>query len=352
MLSTGGMLEYAASTPAAARRRSWRPRSGCCTRCARPRRTSSSSPPTSAPSCGYMKMITLPKLRDCAARHAARGAGPPRDRRARARARSSAWSPSLDAGPPRRSTWTLITPDNHYVSRLAVLQRASVVKLVTPRLRPARFGQYLVQMSARRRHGGRSVRGRGALPLRARGAADGRLRAGARAPGAGRLRLPASRRHDVLPRAAQRHRRARALAQAPVRTGRGLPVPRARVRQPRATSRSRTPRRTGVRRRELLPVDDPARDFAMSILQFDAGCGLPQVEIHDEEHGLWMTAGGGTYHLDGEDLPGASATTSSTWRRTARSRSWPGPRAASTCSTRTPGATGSDSSKTPVMRCR
>jgi (S)-ureidoglycine aminohydrolase len=40
----------------------------------------------------------------------------------------------------------------------------------------------------------------------------------------------------------------------------------------------------------------------MSILQFDAGCGLPQVEIHDEEHGLWMTAGSGTYHLDGEDL--------------------------------------------------
>jgi (S)-ureidoglycine aminohydrolase len=58
----------------------------------------------------------------------------------------------------------------------------------------------------------------------------------------------------------------------------------------------------GVRRRELLQVDDPGRDFAMSILQFDAGCGLPQVEIHDEEHGLWMTAGGGTYHLDGEDL--------------------------------------------------
>ena len=32
----------------------------------------------------------------------------------------------------------------------------------------------------------------------------------------------------------------------------------------------------------------------MSILQFDGGCGLPQVEIHDEEHGLWMTAGGGS----------------------------------------------------------
>ena len=33
MLSTGGMLDYARTAPAAARRRSWRPRSGCCTRC-------------------------------------------------------------------------------------------------------------------------------------------------------------------------------------------------------------------------------------------------------------------------------------------------------------------------------
>ena len=50
MLSTGGMLTYAARArgPAAARR-SWRPRPGCCTRCAWPRPTSTSSPPTSAP---------------------------------------------------------------------------------------------------------------------------------------------------------------------------------------------------------------------------------------------------------------------------------------------------------------
>jgi len=58
----------------------------------------------------------------------------------------------------------------------------------------------------------------------------------------------------------------------------------------------------GVRRRELLPVDEPGRDFAMSILQFDPGAGLPQVEIHDEEHGLWMTGGDGTYLLDGEEV--------------------------------------------------
>jgi (S)-ureidoglycine aminohydrolase len=56
----------------------------------------------------------------------------------------------------------------------------------------------------------------------------------------------------------------------------------------------------GFRRRELLPVADPAFDFNMSLLAFDAGVGLDNIEIHDEEHGLYMTAGAGLYFLDGE----------------------------------------------------
>jgi (S)-ureidoglycine aminohydrolase len=56
----------------------------------------------------------------------------------------------------------------------------------------------------------------------------------------------------------------------------------------------------GFRRRELLPVGDPAFDFNMSLLEFDAGVGLDNVEVHDEEHGLYMTAGAGLYFLDGE----------------------------------------------------
>jgi (S)-ureidoglycine aminohydrolase len=39
----------------------------------------------------------------------------------------------------------------------------------------------------------------------------------------------------------------------------------------------------------------------MSLLSFDPGVGLAQIEIHDEEHGLYMTAGGGSYHLDGSE---------------------------------------------------
>ena len=46
MLSTGGMLGYAQRRPAGAGRRSWRPRPGCCTACARRRRTWTSWRPT------------------------------------------------------------------------------------------------------------------------------------------------------------------------------------------------------------------------------------------------------------------------------------------------------------------
>ena len=59
----------------------------------------------------------------------------------------------------------------------------------------------------------------------------------------------------------------------------------------------------------------------MSLLAFDAGVGLDKVEIHDEEHGLYMTAGGGTYLLEERRARGARAATSSTWRPTARSPS-------------------------------
>jgi (S)-ureidoglycine aminohydrolase len=40
----------------------------------------------------------------------------------------------------------------------------------------------------------------------------------------------------------------------------------------------------------------------MSLLSFDSGVGLDNIEIHDEEHGLYVTAGAGLYYLDGELL--------------------------------------------------
>jgi (S)-ureidoglycine aminohydrolase len=201
----------------------------------------------------------------------------------------------------RGSCWTLVTPDNHYVSRLAVLQRASVVKLVTPRLPPARFGQYLVQMSPRGGTEGQLPAGEEHFLL----VLDGQLtvssgRELAHLEAGGFAYLPPDETVSFL--AGRTGPGALGLwLKRPYEPAAGLAPP-GLVTGHRDDAPFAATATEGVHRRELLPVDDPARDFAMSLLRFDPGCGLPQVEIHDEEHGLWMTDGDGTCHLDGEDV--------------------------------------------------
>jgi (S)-ureidoglycine aminohydrolase len=58
----------------------------------------------------------------------------------------------------------------------------------------------------------------------------------------------------------------------------------------------------GLARRELLDPLDAARDFNISHMEFEPGVALTQIEIHDEEHGLYMTSGDGLYHLNGAEL--------------------------------------------------
>jgi (S)-ureidoglycine aminohydrolase len=59
----------------------------------------------------------------------------------------------------------------------------------------------------------------------------------------------------------------------------------------------------GLIRRELINPLDPSFDFNMSLLNFDPGVESHQIEIHDEEHGIYVTHGGGEFHLDGADYP-------------------------------------------------
>jgi len=193
----------------------------------------------------------------------------------------------------RGASFTLVTPANHYPSRLPGFGDAPVVKLVTPRLAPARIGEYLISLPA------------GAVGTVEPGfetflyglegdatAADLPLGAGAFAY------LPASAGFTI------------AAAKAPARLlmvkrryapdgDRPAPGVIAGHRDDEPFADTPVP---GFRRRELLPTDDPAFDFAMSLLAFDAGVGLDNVEVHDEEHGLYMTAGAGLYFLDGELL--------------------------------------------------
>jgi (S)-ureidoglycine aminohydrolase len=190
--------------------------------------------------------------------------------------------------------YTLITPANHYPSRLPEFGDQPVVKLVTPRLTPSRIGAYLVSLDA----GGGTARSieagfetffyglDGGAVLLAEGVehpvgtgafaylpswVDYDLRAGDRPAHL----LIVKRRHEahsgsIAPDARFGHRDDEPFADTPV---------------------------PGFTRRELLPVDDPAWDFNMSLLRFGPGVGLDKIEIHDEEHGLYMVEGGGTYLL-------------------------------------------------------
>jgi (S)-ureidoglycine aminohydrolase len=196
----------------------------------------------------------------------------------------------------RGASYTLVTPANHYPSRLPELGDAPVVKLVTPRLAPARIGEYLLELPA----GGGTTRPIApgfetflyALAGDATVQIDERellLAAGAYlyAPSTASFELFAGELPARLLMVKRRYQPTPGHDEPRLLSGR-------RDDEPFAD----TPVR-GFRRRELLPTTDPAFDFAMSLLAFDAGVGLDNIEVHDEEHGLYMTAGAGLYFLDG-----------------------------------------------------
>jgi (S)-ureidoglycine aminohydrolase len=198
----------------------------------------------------------------------------------------------------RGRSYVLLTPANQYASRLAELPGAVVVKLVTPRVGPARFGQYLLDLppgagTTAPVGGGfeHFVFGLEGLALVSAGERVIELFAGGfayvpegtglelRGGGEGTARLLwLKRRYEPVatlaaPGAIAGHRDD--IAADP------LPAP-------------------GLVRQELLPPGDPAFDFNMSLLRFAPGASLDRAEIHDEEHGLYMTAGEGVYLLDRE----------------------------------------------------
>ncbi len=193
----------------------------------------------------------------------------------------------------RGRSYTLITPANHYASRLPSLPGAQVVKLVTPRLAPARLGQYLVTLGDDPVHAPIVTRRESFLfgldgPTRL--SWDGATFAlGPRAfvylhaatqftvqsPGGGSF-LWLTRAYEPWP-------------------GVGAPASVHGDADAVTATATATP---GLTRRELIDPLDPRHDFNMSLMSFEPGVGLPQIEIHDEEHGLYMTRGGGSYTLE------------------------------------------------------
>jgi (S)-ureidoglycine aminohydrolase len=199
----------------------------------------------------------------------------------------------------RGLSFTLVTPANHYPSRLPPFGDAPVVKLVTPRMAPSRIGEYLVSLPA----GGGTVRpfepGFETFLYGLEG--DAAVLSGGDAlalHAGGFVYLPGDDAYHV---AAGEHPALLQIVKRRYETHPDLPAPRVlsghRDDEPFADTDV-----SGFRRRELLPTTDPAFDFNMSLLAFDSGVGLDKVEIHDEEHGLYMTAGGGTYLLEDREL--------------------------------------------------
>jgi (S)-ureidoglycine aminohydrolase len=191
-------------------------------------------------------------------------------------------------------SYTLVTPANHYPSRLPEFGDQPVVKLVTPRFAPSRIGEYLVSLTPGARGSEPADPGYETFCYALDGTAtltteDGTvlLDPGAYAyrPAGAAVTLAAD---GGVARVLVLRRRPEPLA------GRAGPAARTGHRDDEPFAATAVP---GFTRRELLPVADPAFDFAMSLLRFDAGVGLANVEIHDEEHGLYLTEGGGTYLL-------------------------------------------------------
>ena len=196
----------------------------------------------------------------------------------------------------RGPSYTLLTPANHYVSRLPQFAGTSVVRLVTPRLAPARLGQYLLDL-APGGGGGAPVPEplehflyglAGSAVVRSEGA-EHALGAGGFAylPAGSTFLLEAGEAAARLIWIKRRYEPWPGLDAPAQRLGHRDEVPDGDIGV------------AGLRRKELLPADDPAFDFTMSLLAFDPGVALDRVEIHDEEHGLYMTAGEGVYVLDG-----------------------------------------------------
>jgi (S)-ureidoglycine aminohydrolase len=204
----------------------------------------------------------------------------------------------------RGAAFTLITPGNRFMSRLPTLPGAGVYKLVTPRMPGAVFGQYLLELPA----GGTRMELETGYEHFLFGLGDGDVSAGsagvavldaefalgdggfAYVPAGGGATLTA-------PDAARMLWLKRPYQQWP-----GLASPCAAGGHVAAVEETATAV-PGLTRQELIDPTDAAYDFNMSLMRFAPGIGLPQIEIHDEEHGLYMTAGGGEYQLDGEEHP-------------------------------------------------
>jgi (S)-ureidoglycine aminohydrolase len=190
-----------------------------------------------------------------------------------------------------------MTPANMVPNALPYFERTVVYLLATPRLAGAMFGQYILELEPSA-HTSRPVPPgfenffyvlEGEVELNVEETAHPMIQgAFAFVPDHSSFRVKNSR--SDRSRLIWVKRRYNAVE--------GIPAPpsifnhRSKV-EPVETSVARSWRQV------LLPLTNPSYDFAMNILSFEPGVYFDQVEIHHQEHGLYMTEGQGIYFLGG-----------------------------------------------------
>ncbi|MEU6663119.1 (S)-ureidoglycine aminohydrolase [Streptomyces sp. NPDC046821] len=194
-----------------------------------------------------------------------------------------------------RSTYILMCPDNLVENELPHLHGVVAKPLATPRALPARFGEYLLEFEP----GGRSVRPVGAGFENFLYVLDGQARVrtetGAhKLESGGFVFLPDGVEFDIdSPGASRalwvkrRYERVPGVADPETVVGHVDEV-------------THIPDDTiGGTYAPLLPLDERF-DMAMNVMRFDIGARFTMVEVHHQEHGLYMLEGQGLYYL-GDD---------------------------------------------------
>jgi (S)-ureidoglycine aminohydrolase len=195
----------------------------------------------------------------------------------------------------------LITEANRAPSTLPELAQTTVHKLVTPRRAPARFAQYLLRIAP----GGGTTEA--ATPTNAgfehflygvggesRTTVDGELHVLSH----GRFAYLGHGHPFELSNEAdaealviwikRRYEPAPGLERPPSVAGDRAAIP-----EPEYSP--------GLWRTELIGRQDPRHDFTIIRMRFEPGVDLAMVELHEEEHGLYMTAGSGLYLLGNDE---------------------------------------------------
>jgi len=191
----------------------------------------------------------------------------------------------------------LMTPDTMVENTLPGLPPYGAVVLAAPQGSPARFGQYLLQLEA----GAASTLPQGEGFENVLVVLEGRLAVASedatRSLAEGDyLFLPAGRTFTLRATAAtralwikKRYIEIAGIDAPPVVAGRLSDVA--------GTDDEYIDGSYG----QLLP-DDERFDLAVNVMRFAAGARFRMVEIHHQEHGLYMLSGGGLYHLDGDHV--------------------------------------------------